>query len=96
MQLGLKNELRQGISHFWNVIYLGKEEITFDVTTDILLNKKYLTLGNSSIQHIKNTESVGFYSADFYHYVYKIVNEYKFKKSRNRFRYEEQNKGAVN
>lgn len=39
-RLGIKTEIRRGLSHFWNVIYLKGKEITFDITTDILLSNK--------------------------------------------------------
>lgn len=77
-KMGIQTEIRKGLSHFWNVIFLDDREITFDVTTDILLNKKYLTLGNSTLQHIQNTSQINFYSADFDSCTYDNVKEYKF------------------
>jgi|GEM_PF-5844315 len=80
-RLGIKTEIRRGLSHFWNVIYLKGKEITFDVTTDILLNNKYLTLGNSSIQHIQNASTINFYNVNFDTLIYREINEYKFERT---------------
>lgn len=56
--------IRAGNSHFWNVLTLKDgSEVTFDVTTDIVLNKYKATLGTSTEAHIAKAGSIGFYSA---------------------------------
>lgn len=77
-KLGIKSEIRQGYSHFWNVVYLNGKQTTFDVTTDIVLKNRYLTLGNSTIQHQTNTSRINFYSADYPTQVYDTVASHSF------------------
>lgn len=77
-KMGIQSEIRHGTSHFWNVVYLEGEDgelipTTFDVTSDIVLEKRYKTLGNSTSEHIINTSNIGFYTAK-YNYKYKQVN----------------------
>lgn len=78
-KMGIATEIRGGYSHFWNVITLDdQQQITFDVTTDILLKEKGKTLGNDTSTHIKNTAPVGIYSAEYREWQYKEVANYDF------------------
>lgn len=78
-KMGFKTEIRGGFSHFWNVTKLDNgKQITFDVTTDILLKQKYKTLGNDSKDHINNTASVNIYNAEYRDWQYKEVGAYEF------------------
>lgn len=64
-KVGIDSSIRSGLSHYWNILKVDGKEITFDVTTDILLKKRYVTLGTSTKDHIELTSPIGFYSADF-------------------------------
>lgn len=78
-RLGIQSEIRQGYSHFWNVVLIGDSEITFDVTSDILINKRFLTLGNGSKEHVFNTlKYINIYNAAYDHKSYMPVAPYKF------------------
>lgn len=77
-KLEITSEIRLGYSHYWNVVTIDEKEITVDVTTDILLNNRGLTLGNSTEEHINNTSNIGFYSAEFEKHRYEKVLAYKF------------------
>lgn len=71
---GIKSEIRGGESHFWNIVTLENgEKATFDVTSDILLKKRYLTLGLDSKSHIEKVSAIGFYDAKFDTAKYEIV-----------------------
>lgn len=72
-EVGIESNIRQGESHYWNTIKLNGVETTVDLTTDIVKNQKYLTLGNSTKEHISNTADIGFYSAVYKNYKYKEV-----------------------
>lgn len=83
IKLGIKSEIRQGYSHFWNIVYLDGKQTTFDITTDIVLKNRYLTLGNSTGQHKLNTSSVNFYNADYSTQIYDIVASHSFANAPN-------------
>lgn len=55
-----------------------QQQITFDVTTDILLKEKGKTLGNDTATHIANTAPVGIYSAEYREWQYDEVASYDF------------------
>lgn len=78
-KLGIQTEIRKGLSHYWNIISFENKEITFDVTSDLLLNKKFLTLGNSSRQHLQNTSMINLYNVAFESSAYNVIKEYEFK-----------------
>lgn len=74
---GLTSEIRGGESHYWNVITLKDgQQITFDVTSDIVLKEKFLTLGLSTKDHINEVSRINFYSAKYDESKYKPVNSY--------------------
>lgn len=63
---GIKSEIRMGDSHIWNVLTLENgEQLTFDVTSDILLKNRYQTLGTSTEDHIEAVNLIGFYNAKY-------------------------------
>lgn len=74
-EAGITSYIRAGNSHYWNVLTLADgSEVTFDVTTDIVIDKYKATLGASTKQHIEKASTIGFYSAEYlngkYHEVY--------------------------
>lgn len=72
---GFNSEIRVGESHFWNIITLKDgQKVTFDSTSDIVLKKKFLTLGLSTKDHINAIGGIGFYSAKFDESKYKPVS----------------------
>lgn len=76
-EIGIKSEIREGYSHFWNTINIDGIETTVDVTTDIVKKKRYLTFGNDTKTHIQNAQSIGFYDAQFDTSKYKPVDYVK-------------------
>ena len=75
---GLTSEIRGGESHYWNIVTLKDgQQITFDVTSDIVLKEKFLTLGLSTKDHIDTVARINFYSAKYDETKYKPVTEYK-------------------
>ena len=65
-EAGIPSFIRAGDSHFWNILTLKDgSAVTFDVTTDIVLNKYKETLGTSTETHIDKASKIGFYSAVF-------------------------------
>lgn len=77
-KMGIDSKIRLGESHYWLVAEIDGKEITFDVTTDIVLKQKFATLGLSTQEHINKTASVGFYSAKYETNKYNEVNSYLF------------------
>lgn len=77
-KMGIDSKIRLGESHYWLVAEIDGKEITFDVTTDIVLKQKFATLGLSTQEHINKTASVGFYSAKYETNKYHEVNSYLF------------------
>jgi len=65
IEMGMKSEIREGYSHFWNTVVIDGKETTVDVTTDIIKKKRYLTFGNDTKMHIENATSIGFYDAQY-------------------------------
>lgn len=63
--LGLETQVILGESHLWNSVKINEEIILFDVTSDIFLSKKYLTLGVSSGEHKQLLQSINLWSGDF-------------------------------
>lgn len=80
-EMGIKSEIREGYSHFWNTITIDGTETTVDVTTDIVKKKRYLTLGNDTKTHIQNAQSIGFYDAQYDTGKYKTVDFVDFESS---------------
>jgi len=62
--LDIKVKIKGGESHFWNLINIDDSTTTFDITTDIILNKPYYTLGSNTELHKLRTLEVGFYNAE--------------------------------
>ena len=68
--MGLKSEVVRGESHLWNRVTVDGKEMNVDVTTDIFLGKKYLTLGMNSQEHIATGGLVNIYDMKFNKSVY--------------------------
>ena len=83
-EAGIKSYIRAGYSHYWNVLTLSDgRELTFDVTSDIVLKEYKATLGLSTKEHINKVSSIGFYSAEYYSSKYHDVlshEDYKYTK----------------
>lgn len=77
-KMGINSKIRLGESHYWVVAEIDGKEVTFDVTTDIVLKQKFATLGLSTQEHINKTASIGFYSAKYEQHKYHEVNSYSF------------------
>lgn len=80
---GVHSEIRQGESHFWNIVKINGQSITVDITTDILKKKPYLTLGSSTKEHLEMAITSGLYSAEFNLNKYKAIKKSTFKKVNN-------------
>lgn len=73
-QAGLKTEIREGTSHYWNIVTLSNgERVTFDVTTDNYLGDYKATLGASTIEHIATSKRINIFNADFIGGMYDFV-----------------------
>ena len=64
-KLDIPVRIVRGNYHFWNLATIDGTTTTIDITTDIVLRKKYYTLGKSTLEHREKTGSVGFYDASF-------------------------------
>lgn len=62
---GIPVRIVKGNSHYWNLVTIDDVTTTIDITTDIVLRKKYYTLGKSTLEHREKTGLVGFYDASF-------------------------------
>lgn len=77
IKTGISSTIRQGESHFWNIATINGQQMTVDVTTDILKNKPFFTLGASSKEHRELTITTGLYNADFDLAKYDAIKEFK-------------------
>ncbi|UXJ71311.1 hypothetical protein [Lysinibacillus fusiformis] len=77
IETGISSAIRQGESHFWNIATIDGQSMTVDVTTDILKNKPFFTIGASSKEHKELTLTTGLYNADFDVAKYEEIKEFK-------------------
>ena len=84
-EAGIASYIRAGQSHYWNVLTLSDgREVTFDVTSDIVLNEYKATLGLSTKEHVEKVAEIGFYSAEYYASKYHDVQTHNaFRPSHN-------------
>lgn len=73
--LGLETQIILGESHLWNSVKINGETILFDVTSDIFLSKKYLTLGVSSGEHKKLLQPINLWNGEFDNSKYYNITE---------------------
>lgn len=77
-KVGIKSKIRGGYSHYWNVATLSNgQEITVDITSDIVLEDYLETFGSSTQEHIKKTSTIAYFSAEYSTGKYHEVSGYK-------------------
>lgn len=77
--LEMPTQTRMGYSHYWNIITLSTgEKVTFDITTDIVLDKYKATLGKNTQEHIDISKEINFFNADFPSGKYEYVKDVSF------------------
>ena len=71
--MGLKGEIVRGYEHLWNRVIVDGETVNVDLSTDIYLNEKYLTLGMSTKEHLEVGTRVDIYNTTFDQSIYYSV-----------------------
>lgn len=65
-EANIESYIRAGHSHYWNVLTLEDgSEVTFDISTDLVLDEYKATLGASTKQHVEIASPIGFFTAEY-------------------------------